>query len=225
MSMKFDISKKWSIFLRIKTSFYEIFLQKFIVIKNSKKEKRFLEIGPGEERIFEFETINIVKTKNTDYIGDATKKINFPDKTFDVIYASHILEHTPWYMLNKTINEWIRVLKPGGTLEVWVPNSLKIAKAFCDAEDGINTDYVNDGWFRFNEDRDPAKWFSGRVFSYGDGSGTRGHFNFHLSAFSERFLKKIFIEAGLANVTVMENCECRGYDHGWINLGIKGVKK
>lgn len=220
-----DIARHWSLVLKLETFIYKALFQRAVILKNKKKKERFLEIGPGEERVDNFETINIVKTKNTDYIGDATKRIDFPDKTFDIVYASHVLEHTPWYMLEKTVAEWVRVLKEGGTLEIWVPDGLKIAKAFCDAEDGLNKDYFKDGWFRFNEEQDSTKWFSGRIFSYGDGMGTRGHFNFHLAAFSERFLKKILIEAGLQDVKKMKKEECRGEDHGWINLGFKGVKK
>ncbi len=150
--------------------------------------------------------------------------MNFPNNTFDVVYASHVLEHIPWYMLEDTIKEWSRILKPNGVLEIWVPDGLKIAQAFCDAEYGKNQDFTMDGWYRFNEEKDPAKWFSGRMFSYGDGKGNRGHFNFHLSAFSERYLKKLLVDAGFSDVIRMKNDECRGYDHGWINLGIKGVK-
>ena len=223
--MNADISKTWSFFLKIKTFFYHLFFEWIIRYINFKKSERFLEIGPGESRIENFETINIIKTKNTDYIGDATLKIKFPDNTFDIIYASHILEHTPWYMIDKIIKEWARVLKAGGSLEIWVPDGLKIAKAFCDAENKINAEYEKDGWYRFNEEKDPAKWFSGRMFSYGDGVGTRGHFNYHLAAFSERYLKKLLFDAGFEDIRRMKSNECRGYDHGWINLGIKGIKK
>lgn len=184
-----EISKEWNLFLKIKTILYKLFVEKIILYKNSKKTRRNLEIGPGEFRINNFETINIIKTKSTDYIGDAVKKMNFPNNTFDVVYASHVLEHIPWYMLEDTIKEWSRILKPNGVLEIWVPDGLKIAQAFCDAEYGKNQDFTMDGWYRFNEEKDPAKWFSGRMFSYGDGKGNRGHFNFHLSAFSERYLR------------------------------------
>lgn len=223
--MQSNVSRKIDILLKIKSFLYKFSLEKVVMLKNSKKNKRFLEIGPGDKRIDDFETINIIKTDSTDYVGDATKRIDFPDETFDLIYASHVLEHTPWYTLESTIKEWVRVLKVGGQIEIWVPDGLKIAKAFCDAEYGLNDDYKIEGWFRFNEEKDPAKWFSGRIFSYGDGLGTRCHFNFHLAAFSERFLRKILVEAGLKDVRTMTNSECRGYDHGWINLGIKGIKK
>ncbi len=219
------ISREWTTFLKIKSFLYKHLLQKVVYFKNSKKKNRSLEIGPGEKRIEGFETINIIKNKNTDYVGDAAKILYFPDNTFDIIYASHILEHVPWYQVEKTLKEWVRVLKKGGVLEVWVPDSLKIAKAFWDAEKSGKRTYLKDGWFRFNEEKDPAKWFSGRMYSYGDGRGTKRHYNYHLAAFSERYLKELFRKVGLKKVERMVNIECRGHDHGWINLGVKGVKK
>jgi ubiquinone/menaquinone biosynthesis C-methylase UbiE len=43
----------------------------------------------------------------------------FPDESFDFILANHILEHVPnWW---HAFEECARLLKPGGTLEVWGP--------------------------------------------------------------------------------------------------------
>jgi len=151
-------------------------------------------------------------------------KIPFKNETFDILYASHVLEHIPWYMLDRTIKEWSRVMKKGGLLEIWVPDGLKIAHAFVDAEINNGTEYKNDGWFKYNETQDPALWAAGRIFSYGDGNGTLGHTNWHLSLFSYRFLEKLLTKNGFTNVRQMTSSECRGYDHGWINLGVSAIK-
>ena len=57
-----------------------------------------------------------------------------PDGTFNLVYASHILEHTAWIRPAEILTEWVRVLKPGGVLEIWVPDGLRIAEAFVGAE-------------------------------------------------------------------------------------------
>lgn len=185
---------------------------------------RRLEIGPGPERIEGFETLNLVGGRQVDYIGDATKGLPFPDGTFDLIYASHVLEHVAWYDAVRVLEQWAGKLKRGGCLEVWVPDALKIAEAFVDAERNRTGAHCQDGWWRFNERHDPCLWFSGRMFSYGDGSGKRDHFNWHLAAYSERRLREAMQEAGLHSVTTMDRSEVRGYDHGWINLGVRGTK-
>jgi predicted SAM-dependent methyltransferase len=190
-----------------------------------KKNVRFLEIGPGQVRIDGFETLNIKYSKNVDFVLDASKKMPFTDNTFDVIYASHILEHISWYRTKDVLSEWIRILKPGGELELWVPDSVKIAKAFVDAELLESKDFLDDGWFKFNTIKDSCVWFSGRVFSYGDGKSDYSNVNWHHAAFSYRYLSKLLLELNLRDVTQLPSYRNRGTDfHGWINLGILGRK-
>lgn len=193
-------------------------------LRHRRDAVRRLEIGPGPERIEGFETLNLVGGRQVDYIGDATKGLPFPEGTFDLIYASHVLEHVAWYDAVRVLEQWAGKLKRGGCLEVWVPDALKIAEAFVDAERNRTQAHGQDGWWRFNERHDPCLWFSGRMFSYGDGSGKKDHFNWHLAAYSERRLHEAMQEAGLHSVTTMDRSEVRGHDHGWINLGVRGVK-
>lgn len=190
----------------------------------SKKRNRKLEIGPGQKRIPGFETLNIVDDPVVDYICDASKTLPFRDNTFDIIYASHILEHIPWYQTESTIHEWVRILKPNGYLEIWVPDGLKICQAFVDAEKGQFGVIAEDGWYRFNPEKDPCKWASGRIFTYGEGTGVLNHPNWHRAIFSSRFLIKVFQASGLTDISIMGSDEIRGYDHKWINLGVKGKK-
>lgn len=192
--------------------------------RNAGKDTRYLEIGPGLKPIDGFEALNIVWTPGVDYVHSATRDLPFADNSFDMVYASHILEHIAWYQVPATLAEWYRIVKPGGTIELWVPNGLEIARAFVRAEDGEPNAIDRDGWYRFNPDRDPAAWAAGRLFSYGDGEGTRGHFNWHLALFSERYLANLLVDAGFAATRRMDRSEVRGYDHGWINMGIVGTK-
>lgn len=194
------------------------------LVKNKNKKERKLEIGPGKRRIEGFETLNIEPGFSVDYIFDASKKLPFADGTFDLVYASHILEHIPWYHTENVLKEWARIIKPGGYLEIWVPDGLKIAKAFVDAETHSKNNFKQDGWFKFNEEQDSCKWASGRIFTYGDGTGEINNSNWHRALFSKRYLMKILERAGLGNIEVMSNNEVRGANHGWINLGIKGQK-
>ena len=53
--------------------------------------------------------------------GDITKLI-YQDNTVDLIYASHVLEYFDRDEAEVLLTEWIRVLKPGGTLRIAVPD-------------------------------------------------------------------------------------------------------
>jgi SAM-dependent methyltransferase len=55
-----------------------------------------------------------------DYIHDATRLESIEDTTYDFLLASHILEHVANPI--KALREWHRILRPGGSLLVLLPN-------------------------------------------------------------------------------------------------------
>lgn len=195
-----------------------------LLLARSSKTERQLEIGPGNRRIQGFETLNVVGGRNVDYVWNAERRLPFRQGAFSVVYASHVLEHIPWYKTDQVLAEWVRILAPGGRLEIWVPDGVKICQAFVEAEMRGATDFERDGWYRFNEEKDPCVWASGRVFSYGDGSGRRSDPNWHVAIFSWRYLEQALRRAGCSRVEKLERSQVRGHDHGWINLGICGIK-
>lgn len=194
------------------------------MVRYRSRAQRCLEIGPGAHALPGFETLNIAPGRWVDYVHDAGGRLPFDDDTFDLIYASHILEHIPWYQTGAVLQEWRRVIAAGGRLEVWVPDGLKVCQAFVEAEVDGSTRFHEDGWTRFNPDHDPCAWAAGRLFTYGDGEGTLNHPNWHRALFSPRRLKQFFEQAGFTCVREMDRSEVRGADHGWINLGVCGSK-
>ncbi len=44
------------------------------------------------------------------------------NETFDIVYASHVLEHFFFWEIRKIVNEWLRILKIGGEIIILVPN-------------------------------------------------------------------------------------------------------
>lgn len=191
--------------------------------KRQRSEKRRLEIGPGITRIDGFETLNVRYTPTTDYVYDATKNLPFEDGTFEVVYASHIIEHVPWYHVVQVLKEWRRIIAKDGCIEIWTPDLQKIAAAALAAESNKDTEFHKDEWFKYNLNKDPMVWFNGRIFSYGDGTGARSSENWHLSGYNFRLLSDFLIEAGFSDVQQLERAEVRGYDHGWINLGVRAI--
>lgn len=200
---------------------HKLLMERVIKRIHAKRRVRRLEIGPGDYRVDGHETLNIQWSDDTDYIAPADR-IPFADKTFDSVYASHVLEHFVWYKTIEVLREWHRVLKDGGTITIMVPDALKIAKAFVNDEENGTDERGADGWYRFNTTKDPCLWFSGRIFSYGDGSAGLNHPNWHKAAFSKRHLATCLIEAGFHNIQY--DPKPLGADHGWINLGITATK-
>lgn len=65
---------------------------------------------------------------------DGTPVANPADNSVDEIYASHVLEHFPHHQTLNVLKEWVRALKPGGTLKVAVPNFDYIVHAYANGE-------------------------------------------------------------------------------------------
>lgn len=205
---------------------HNVTITKIRVIRNNSKNKRFLEIGPGNTILDDYETLSVRYSSNLTYVLDASKKLPFDDNSFDEIFASHILEHLPWYETERILLEWVRIVKPGGKLTIWTPDGFKIAKSWVDYEEGISSELgINkDGWLKFNKDEVFEKWVSGRIFSYGDGRGTRGHHNWHMSLYSESYLHKLFEKSGLLKIETLSDKDRVGNSHGWVEVGVRGIK-
>jgi predicted SAM-dependent methyltransferase len=91
---------------------------------------RRLHIG-GEIPHPDWEILNAIPGPHVDHAGNARDLSRFADGTFAALYASHVLEHFD-YMgeLFNALKEWMRVLEPGGTLYVSVPDLDVLAALF-----------------------------------------------------------------------------------------------
>jgi SAM-dependent methyltransferase len=58
----------------------------------------------------------------------------FPDGWATEILSIHALEHIPPRRLRETLREWYRVLRPGGLVQIHVPNSPALMEAYLTAE-------------------------------------------------------------------------------------------
>lgn len=98
---------------------------------------RKLHIG-GEIVKDGWETFNSQPGEGVDYVGDASNLRRFPDETFDVVYASHVLEHFTGFGVLGVLKEWYRVLKDDGELYVSVPDLDYMCELFLDKNIGLD---------------------------------------------------------------------------------------
>jgi SAM-dependent methyltransferase len=85
------------------------------------REERILNLGAGESTIGDIR-FDISRHGWPDVQGTAAE-LPLAAATFDRVLADQVLEHLPSEKVVATLNEVYRVLKPGGTLEVYVPHA------------------------------------------------------------------------------------------------------
>ena len=66
---------------------------------------------------------------------DLFKRLPFPDDSFQYVFSSHVFEHLPRASLMRLLKELRRVLRPGGTMRVSVPDLTIMVKGYRE-EDG-----------------------------------------------------------------------------------------
>lgn len=83
-----------------------------------------LNIGCGNRRIEGYTGVDVVPRSGADIVAPADK-IPLPDGCADEVMAIHLIEHVLPWRLQATLNEWARLLKPGGLLVIEAPDLIK----------------------------------------------------------------------------------------------------
>ena len=91
--------------------------------------KLALDIGCGERKVsipgYSVQSLDIRPEVRPDFIA-SIEKIPCPDESYDLLFASHVLEHVERVKVYNVLKEWRRALKVGGILQLVVPD-LEIA--------------------------------------------------------------------------------------------------
>jgi len=116
--------------------------------------------------------------------GQEVYPLAYADASIDEIRASHVLEHFPQGALLKVIEDWVRVLKPGGLLKIAVPNFRWIAQQFSNRR-GFNKDQA-------------------LLMAYALGGQTDGN-DFHASLFCDEQLRMLLAAAGCIRIGPWES--------------------
>jgi predicted O-linked N-acetylglucosamine transferase (SPINDLY family)/predicted SAM-dependent methyltransferase len=91
-----------------------------------------LHVG-GKERKDGWKVLNIQPGPDVDFVGSCTDLGQFADGSVRQIYASHVLEHLGYKAdLPRALAEFHRVLAPGGTALISVPDFEQLCRLFLD---------------------------------------------------------------------------------------------
>lgn len=89
-----------------------------------------LHLGCGKRYIPGFVHIDAVDYPHVDHVASIDNLSFIPDNSVELIYNCHVLEHFKRRDVVRVLQEWNRVLTPGGTLRVSVPDFSKLCELY-----------------------------------------------------------------------------------------------
>ena len=92
--------------------------------------KRYLNLGCGERFHPEWVNLDLHPSNPSVQAWDLQADLPFPDASFDAVYHSHVLEHFSMAAGLRLLGRCRRVLRPGGTLRVVVPDLERIVRLY-----------------------------------------------------------------------------------------------
>jgi SAM-dependent methyltransferase len=91
---------------------------------------RDLHLGCGGRRAPRMCNVDITKQETVDIVDNVMTLAKFPDNYATSIYACHVLEHFSHAQAIDVLKTWFRILAPGGTIRISVPDTDKIVKIY-----------------------------------------------------------------------------------------------
>lgn len=175
---------------------------------------KYLEIGPGDCPLGpEWDLLDAQRGHEIDYVARwGLEPLPIPDCAYDVIYASHVIEHIPWYHTLDALREAHRIIVPGGSLEIWTVDFAVVVQAYLAKE------WAGD-WDCGGRIKHWMHSIAGRTFAYEKNGNPH---MWHKALFDREYLGECLTQAGFS--TLENLTKTRGHDHGVINMGIKAVK-
>lgn len=97
-------------------------------------DSKKLHIGCGKNYIPGWTNLDLFSSVKADVYADITA-LPFDRGSFDLIYASHVLEHVQRNAVIATLSHWRDLLKDGGVLRLAVPNFESVVRWYIDTGD------------------------------------------------------------------------------------------
>jgi glycosyltransferase involved in cell wall biosynthesis/predicted SAM-dependent methyltransferase len=148
-----------------------------------------LNLGCGSKRLDGYINVDIVPSSSTDLVADIVRLPMFNDESVDEIRMDAVYEHLYRHERPAALNEWLRILRPGGRLGInWIPDFDAVVEAYCQRRPGIqNAVFDIDEVWRL---------------THGGYASTDVPFQVHKDIFTEHRVIEELENAGFENVAV-----------------------
>lgn len=107
-----------------------------------------LNLGASFRRLPGYINVDVLAERQPDIVSDITTLDFAADNEFDLLRASHVLEHFPLERIPAVLAEWRRVLRSGGYFVVCVPDYRRLAWRTILKSSGLELDAATyrNGW-------------------------------------------------------------------------------
>ena len=126
-------------------------------------------------------------------------RLPFADRAFDALRANHVLEHQSWELVEQTLREWARVMAPGATLDIGVPDARCRAGLWVSGQIGARE--ANYWIMGGHSDRDAHKGTDERGVP-------RWIWNAHHTLFDPDWLGELVKAAGMVDIAIDPEDTC-----------------
>ncbi len=125
-------------------------------------------------------------------------RLPFADGSVTALRANHVLEHQSWELVEPTLREWARVLRPGAPLNIGVPDARLLAAQWADGR--LSTREANYWILGGHSDREAHRGVD-------DQGVPRWIWNAHHTLFDRDWLCELLSATGFDRVTVLPYAE------------------
>lgn len=101
---------------------------------NCKKYNKNIKLNLGAGGVDYQDYLSVDLNDKRAHIHMDITKLDFDDNSVTEILASHVFEHLNPYKAFEILQDWLRVLKPGGKLIMEMPDIEKVCRAFLEAD-------------------------------------------------------------------------------------------
>jgi predicted SAM-dependent methyltransferase len=96
--------------------------KRWLIDESRLRGKRYLNVGCGPNTDRRYINLDYDWHPDIDLCWDITRSLPISNERLDGIYSEHCLEHIPLHALTAVLLEFKRVLRPGGTARIVVPD-------------------------------------------------------------------------------------------------------
>ena len=143
-------------------------------------ESRRVNIGCGWDHRDGYLNVDFLEVHKPDLVADARDLSTLPDDYFEEVLANDVLEHLERKDTAPALDEWFRILRPGGRVHVRLPDLLGVA--------------------RLVQERDTVEDHQQQIHSL---FGTQGYAgDYHLAGFTDLTLVAALTAAGFTDIRI-----------------------